>query len=110
MKTTVAIEEIVAAPIIALNPRGRIDAITEGSLYLADDGTYTCVAGFKVVYWGKDKKRERLKFRCTAALGKCQCLFRPTCSLPSYGRSFYLHPKRNYRLIDPIPGRTDQWQ
>jgi len=105
-----AIEEIGAAPIIALNPRGRIDAITEGSLYLADDGAHTCVAGFKVVYWGKDKKRGRLKFRCPAALGKCQCLFRSTCSLSSYGRSFYLHPERNYRLIGPIPRGTDQWQ
>ena len=56
-----AIEEIGAAPIIALNLRGRLDAITEGSPYLADDGAYTCVAGFKVVYWGKDKKRGRLK-------------------------------------------------
>ena len=33
-----AIEEIGAAPIIALNPRGRVDAITEGSLHLSDDG------------------------------------------------------------------------
>jgi hypothetical protein len=104
------IEEIGAAPIIALNTRGRIDAITESSLYLGDDGTYTCVAGFKVVYWGKDKKRGRLKFRCPAALGKCQCLFRSTCSLSSYGRSFYLHPERNYRLIGPIPRGTDLWQ
>ncbi len=39
-----AIEDIGAAPIIALNPRGRVDAITKGSLYLSDDGTYTCFA------------------------------------------------------------------
>jgi len=104
------IEEIGAAPIIALNPRGRVDAITGSSLYLADDGTYTCVAGFQVVYWGKDKKRGGLKFRCPAALDKCRCLFRSTCSLSSYGRSFYLHPERNYRLIGPIPRGTDQWQ
>jgi hypothetical protein len=45
-----AIEDIEAAPIIALNPRGRVDAITSSSLYLADDGSYTCLAGFKVVY------------------------------------------------------------
>lgn len=104
------IEEIGAAPIIALNPRGRVDAITEGSLYLADDGTYTCVAGFKVVYWGKDKKWGRLKLRCPPALGKSQCLFRSTCSLSSYGRSFYLHPERDYRHIGPISRGTDQWQ
>ncbi len=45
-----AILDIEAAPIIALNPRDRVDAITDGSLYLSGDGTYTCLAGFKVVY------------------------------------------------------------
>jgi IS5 family transposase len=105
-----AIEEIGAAPIIAINPRGGIDAITRGSLYLNEDGSYTCVAGFKVVYWGKDKKRGRLKFRCPAAVGRCQCLFRSTCSLSHYGKTFYLHPNRDYRLIGSIPRGTDLWQ
>ena len=105
-----AIEDIGAAPIIALNPRGGIDAITSGSLYLGEDGSCTCVAGFKVVYWGKDKKRSRLKFRCPAAVGRCQCLFRSTCSLSHYGKTFYLHPNRDYRLIGPIPRGTDLWQ
>jgi transposase len=105
-----AIEDIGAAPVIALNPRGGIDAITEGCVYLSDDGTYTCFAGFKVVYWGKDKRRGRLKFRCPAALGRCQCLFHSSCSLSPYGRTFYLHPKRDYRLIGPIPRGSDIWQ
>ena len=105
-----AIEDTGISPIIALNPRGRIDAITDGSLYLSDDGTFTCFAGFRVVYWGKDKKRGRLKFRCPAALGKCQCLFRSSCSLSPYGRTFYLHPERDYRLIGPIPRGSDIWQ
>ena len=105
-----AIEDTGAAPIIALNPRGRVDAITDGSLYLSGDGTYTCYAGFKVVYWGKDKKRGRLKFRCPAAVGRCRCLFRSTCSLSHYGKTFYLHPERDYRLIGPIPRGTDLWQ
>jgi len=105
-----AIEDTGVAPIIALNPRARVDAITEGSLYLSNDGTYTCPAGFKVVYWGKDKKRGRLKFRCPAALGRCQCLFHSSCSLSSYGRTFYLHPERNYRLIGPILRGSNLWQ
>ncbi len=104
------IEDMGVAPIIALNPRGRVDAISDGSLYLSGDGTYTCFAGFKVVYWGKEEKRGRLKFRCPAALGRCQCLFRSSCSLSSYGRTFYLHPDRDYRLIGPIPRGTDLWQ
>jgi transposase len=105
-----AIEDMETAPIIALNRRGKVDAIIAGSLYLTDDGTYTCMAGFKVVYWGKDEKRGRLKFRCPAAVGKCQCLFRSTCSLSPYGKTFYLYPERDYRLIGPIPRGTNLWQ
>jgi len=105
-----AIEDAKVAPIIALNPRGGVDAVTSSALYLAKDGSYTCLAGFKVVYWGKEEKRGRLKFRCPAAVGRCQCLFRSTCSQSSYGRTFYLHPKRDYRLIGPIPRGTDLWQ
>ena len=105
-----AIEEAKVAPIIALNPRGGVDAIASSSLYLSQDGSYTCFAGFKVVYWGKEEKRGRLKFRCPAALSKCECLFRSTCSTSSYGRTFYLHPKRDYRLIGPIPRGTDLWR
>ncbi|MFH0774707.1 MAG: transposase [bacterium] len=105
-----SIEEIGTAPIIALNPRGRTDAITQGSLYLTDDGNYTCFAGFKVVYWGKEEKRGRIKFRCPAVLGKCQCLFRFQCSPSRYGKTFYLHPARDYRLIGPIPRGSNLWQ
>ena len=105
-----AIEEARVTPIIALNPRGGVDVVTSNALYLAQDGSYTCLAGSKVVYWGKEEKRGRLKFRCPAALGKCECLFRSTCSPSRYGRTFYLHPKRDYRLIGPIPRGTDLWQ
>jgi hypothetical protein len=73
-----AIKEAQVAPIIALNPRGGVDALTSNSLQLAKDGSYTCMAGHKVIYWGKEEKRGRLKFRCPAAVGKCDCLFRAT--------------------------------
>lgn len=67
-------------------------------------------AGFEVVYWDKDEERGRLKLRCKAALGKSQCLFRSTCFLSGYGKTFYLHPDRDYRLIDLIPRGTDLWE
>ena len=104
------IEDVGAAPIIALNRRNGADALTLGCLHLSQDGKYTCLAGFQVVYWGKDPKRGRLKFRCPAALGRCQCLFRSTCSASSYGKTFYLHPDRDYRLVGPIPRGTELWQ
>jgi hypothetical protein len=100
------IHDFSAAPIIALNTRNGPDALTVGSLLLSPEGRYTCPAGFQVVYWGSDPKRGRLKFRCPAALGRCQCLFQPACSSSSYGRTFYLHPERDYRLVGPIPRGT----
>jgi hypothetical protein len=105
-----AIKEAQVAPIIALNPRGGVDALTSNSLQLAKDGSYTCMAGHKVIYWGKEEKRGRLKFRCPAAVGKCDCLFRSTCSQSQYGRTFYLNPNRDYRLVGLIPRGTALWQ
>jgi len=107
-----AIEGIETTLIIVLNPRGRIEAITRGSLYLGEGGSYTCIAGFKAVYWGKGEKRERLKCCCPTVLGKCQCLFRSICSPSFYGRTFCLYPDpdRDYRLIRPIPRGIDLWQ
>jgi len=104
-----AIQDIGAAPIIALNHRNGADALTIGSLLLSPEGKYTCLAGFEVVYWGKESRRGRLKFRCPAALGKCHCLFRSACSPSSYGKTFYLHPDRDCRLIGPIPRGTELW-
>ena len=105
-----AIKEAHVAPIIALNPRGGVDALTANSLQLTKDGSYVCLAGHQVVYWGKEEKRGRLKFRCPAAVGKCECLFRFTCSPSKYGRTFYLNLGRDYRLVGPIPRGTLLWQ
>jgi transposase len=105
-----AIKEAHIAPIIALNPRGGVDALTANSLQLTQDGSYTCPAGHKVIYWGREAKRGRLKFRCPAAVGKCECLFRATCSPSPYGRTFYLNTERDYRLIGLIPRGTALWE
>jgi hypothetical protein len=99
-----AIKEAKIAPIIALNPRNGVDAITSNSLTLSRG------AGFKVIYWGKEEKRGRLKFRCPAVVGKCKCIFRSVCSQSQYGRTFYLNPERDYRLIGTIPRGTTLWQ
>jgi transposase len=105
-----AIEDRGVIPLIALNRRNGADALKAGDLFLSPNGQYTCLAGFPVVYWGKDTERGRLKFRCPAALGKCRCIFQPTCSPSSYGKTFYLHPARDYRLVGPIPRGTALWQ
>jgi len=105
-----AIKEAQVVPIIALNPRGGVDVLTSQSLKQDKDGKFICLAGHQVVYWGKEEKRNRLKLRCPAAVGKCKCLFRSLCSQSKYGRTFYLNPERDCRLIVLIPRGTALWQ
>ena len=105
-----AIQEAHTVPIIALNPRTRVNMQSLRSLNLAKDGGYYCQGGHKMVYCGKDKKRSRLKFRCPAAMGRCECLSRPTCCRTPFGRTIYLKPDDDYRLIGPIPRGTALWE
>ena len=98
-------------PFIALNRRGADESIPLGELVLTADGKYLCVAGHQTINWGKDKSRNnRLKLRCPDALGKANCLFRHLCSSSSYGRTFYVYPERELRLVGPVPRGTNEWK
>ena len=67
------------------------------------------MAGHKVIYWGKEEKRGRLKFLCPAPGGKYECLVRATCSRSQYVRTFYLNPNQDYRLMRLFPRGTALW-
>lgn len=100
------IEDIKASPVIALNPRvSKLGGIT-----VAQDGSYRCMAGFALIYRGRDNQQNRMKYRCPAALGKCQCHLQASCSPSAYGRTFYVSPYRDYRLCGPIPRGSTEWQ
>jgi hypothetical protein len=105
-----AVREAHIAPIIALNQRTSVNMQSLHSLNLAPDGSFHCKGNFKMVYYGFDKKRSRLKYRCPAALGKCECSLRWKCSRSAYGRIIYLKPDDDYRLIGPIPRGTTLWE
>lgn len=104
------IDEEHITPLIALNPRSGVNMQSLLSLNIAKDGSFHCQEGFKMVYCGKDKKRSRLKFRCPAAMGRCECSQRYICSPSKYGRIVYLKPDDDYRLIGPIPRGTALWE
>lgn len=55
-------DEIGAPPMIGVNRGSTIDTVTEGSLYLANDGDCICVVGFIVLHSCKDKKPSYPKF------------------------------------------------
>lgn len=100
------IEDMEASPIIALN--SRISKL--GRITVAGDGSYRCLAGFALVYRGRDNQQNRMKYRCPAVLGRCQCHMQTVCSPSAYGRTFYVSPYRDYRMCGPIPRGSVQWQ
>ena len=104
------IEEEHITPLIALNPRSGVNMRSLLSANIAQDGSFHCAEGFQMVYCGRDKKRSRLKFRCPAAMGRCECGLRYKCSKSAYGRIVYLKPDDDYRLIGLIPRGTALWK
>lgn len=97
-------------PFIALKHRPEKGSVPFDKLNLSPNGKYLCQAGYECVNWGYEKKRGRFKLRCPAALGKQVCLFRNLCSSSPYGRTFYLYPDKELRLVGPIPRGTKAWQ
>jgi len=98
-------------PIIALNERGGINPLLTGELTISQDGKICGPADCPLVYWGFCKNRNRHKFRCPAVLGKFECLFKKSCSKSHYGRTFYIHPTDDLRLVGRrIPRGTYTWE
>lgn len=78
-------------PIIAENPRGRKNAVVRGEIIEAGDGRFLCRGGKELLYWGRERKRKRIKFRCPLWKEKGSgCLFREECFKGGYGPTFYL--------------------
>lgn len=104
------LSELNINPIIALNERTKTYPLLTGELHISQDGKIQGPANCDLVYWGYCKSRNRHKFRCPAVLGKCTCLFLTACSDSKYGRTFYIHPTDDLRLVGRIPRGTSTWK
>ena len=104
------LSELNIHPIIALNERVGTNPLITGELHISPDGKIQGPANCDLVYWGYCRARNRHKFRCPAALGKVDCLFLSTCSDSKYGRTFYIHPTDDLRLVGKIPRGTPTWK
>jgi len=83
-------EENKIEPFIASNPRNSKHSTFLSQLTVTAEGEVFCPAGRKLLYWGKEKRRERIKFRCPLIKEGGECLFKTSCWKGRYGRSFYL--------------------
>ncbi|MGQ9696360.1 MAG: transposase, partial [Thermodesulfobacteriota bacterium] len=108
-----SINDLGLTPFIALNPRSSKDKPPSSFSDLSfsyKQGCFQCAAGKSAIFAGYDKARNRFKFRCPAALGRDTCLFKGACYTSSYGRTFYLFPEDDLRLVGKIIRGSRTWQ
>ena len=87
-------------PYIAENPRGRENPIFRGDIVISPEGKFFCRGGAELSYWGRDKKRGRMKFRCPLWRKKgAGCLFKDNCWKGRYGPTFYLKEEQGARDV-----------
>lgn len=101
-------------PFIPLNNtnEGNIKNLPMSSI--TNDGIPVCQSGYQMYYFGHEKDRDRVKWRCPIKASKknqnLKCSFINVCSPSAYGRVVYTHPKDNPRLYPPIPRTSTKWQ
>ena len=97
--------------IIAFNPKNKGNNKYPKHLSLDDNGVPLCPAGNKMISWGFDPDRCRMKWRCPRVLGKAilstTCA---SCSPSKYGRTIHIKPSWNLRFFTRIPRASDLWK
>lgn len=101
-------------PIIALNPRKEKDSefTLNQLLGLDQKGRFFCRrTGFPLLHNGTEPKRKgRMKLICPPTGERKQCPFRAQCCPGSkVGKTFYLYPLHDVRLLGTIPRGSEQW-
>jgi len=97
--------------VIALNTKNEGNFTYPTALHINDHGVPICPGGNKMVYYGFDKGRSRLKWRCPRILGKSNpCEACSQCSPSDYGRVIYTKPSWDLRLFTKIPRGSDDWK
>jgi len=94
-------------PFVYLNKR-RKDLLPPAEFN--EQGTPVCLKGLKMVYWGIDNKRHRLKWRCPFYKCLDKYAHRQNCSPSSYGRVIYTKLKDDLRLFTKTPQGSKAWK
>lgn len=96
---------------IPLNETNKGNSKYPPHIQVDENGVPICMAGHKAVFWGFNKDRCRLKYRCPLATGKiASCPLKGQCSSSNYGRCFYTKPSWDLRLFTKVPRGSDEWK
>lgn len=98
--------------VIALNSRNKRKENQDRDFSINQDGVPVCLAGVPMVDNGFCKNRNRRKFRCPLACGKIDhCDHQTDCQSDSaYGRTIYVSPSQDLRLICRISRGSKEWK
>jgi len=95
-------------PIIAINPRSPQSPTPTNEF-----GLPVCPAGHVYYYWGIDRKKRRLKWRCpqkaSRALAKNLKCDHPCCD-SSYGKTVYTHIEDDIRWFTQVSRGSQLWK
>lgn len=105
------LEECNIKAFIPLNETNKGNFKYPPHIRVDENGVPVCMAGHKAVFWGFNKDRCRLKYRCPLSIGKiASCPCKDQCSKSDYGRCFYLKPSWDLRLFTKVPRGSVEWR
>jgi hypothetical protein len=101
-------------PFIDLNSKGKGNFENLPSVSVNEFGIPICPKGYIMCFYGFDKSRNRLKWRCPLKAGsrrlrKFVFCDRP-CSDSPYGRTVYTKPQDDLRLFSKTPRGSKAWR
>lgn len=102
-------------PIIAMNPRNqdKNTSPVNPKVNMDKNGCFSCgITGLPLVKNGTEPKRKhRLKLICPATKERKKCPFRESCCPNSkVGKTFYLYPLSDVRLLGTISRSSPLWK
>lgn len=101
-------------PFIDLNPKNKGHFRYAPPFKVNDYGVPLCPKGFPMVFWGYQKGRNRLKWRCPKVAGKRLVKDRVCCDEPCspsvYGRTVYTKPHDDLRFFTTTPRGSEAWK
>jgi len=102
------------AAFIALNERASGNFKYEPPIKVNEFGIPICPKGYPMAYYGFNKERCRIKWRCPKMAGKrkhrTEVVCEQPCSPSSYGRVVYTKPEWDLRLFTRVPRGTEAWK
>jgi len=97
--------------VIALNTTNKGNFVYPEHLSIDRNGVPVCPNGNKMINWGFNKERCRIKWRCPLACKKLDsCPNKCNCSPSNYGRVIYTKPSWDLRLFTSFPRGSSLWK